>query len=40
MKLTFHKAFDYLKNPIQELKTLTDLGFDTILTSGRKKTGL
>ena len=38
MKLTFHKAFDYLKKPIQELKMLTDLGFDTILTSGRKKT--
>ena len=38
MKLTFHKAFDYLKKPIQELKTLTDFGFDTILTSGRKKT--
>ena len=38
MKLTFHKAFDYLKKPIQEIKTLTDFGFDTILTSGRKKT--
>jgi len=38
MNLTFHKAFDYLKNPLQDLKTLIDLGFNTILTSGRAKT--
>ena len=38
MNLTFHKAFDYLEKPIQELKTLIELGFDTILTSGGKKT--
>ena len=38
MNLTFHKAFDYLKKPIQDLKTLIELGFDTILTSGRKNT--
>ena len=38
MNLTFHKAFDYLKKPIQDLKTLVEFGFDTILTSGGKKT--
>ena len=38
MNLTFHKAFDYLKKPIQDLKTLIEFGFDTILTSGGKKT--
>ena len=38
LKLTFHKAFDLLKSPFQDLKTLTDFGFDTILTSGREKT--
>ena len=38
MNLTFHKAFDYLKKPIQDLKTLIEFGFDTILTSGRKST--
>ena len=38
MNLTFHKAFDYLKKPIQDLKTLIDFGFDNILTSGGKKT--
>ena len=36
MNLTFHKAFDYLKKPIQEIKTLIEFGFDTILTSGGK----
>tara|TARA_B100000575_G_scaffold150619_1_gene120055 strand:- start:1755 stop:2474 length:720 start_codon:yes stop_codon:yes gene_type:complete len=36
MNLTFHKAFDYLKKPILELKTLIEFGFDTILTSGGK----
>ena len=38
LKLTFHKAFDYLKKPFQDLKTLVEFGFDTILTSGGKKT--
>ena len=38
MNLTFHKAFDYLKKPTQDLKNLIDFGFDTILTSGGKKT--
>lgn len=38
MNLTFHKAFDHLKKPNLDLKTLIDFGFDTILTSGCKKT--
>ena len=38
MNLTYHKAFDFLKNPFQDLKTLVEFGFDTILTSGGKKT--
>ncbi len=37
LSLTFHRAFDVLKNPIDDLEKLIDLGFDTILTSGQKE---
>lgn len=32
--LTFHRAFDQLKEPIRQLETIRSLGFDRILTSG------
>ncbi len=40
IELTFHRAFDDLKNPEIELENLIDLGFNRILTSGGKKTVL
>jgi copper homeostasis protein len=40
LELTFHRAFDDLKNPVNEIEKLIDLGFKRILTSGGKKTVL
>ena len=37
LSTTFHMAFDACKNPIKSMKKIIDLGFDRILTSGRKK---
>jgi len=37
MSLTFHRAFDVLINPTNELEKLIELGFDTVLTSGQKE---
>mgnify|MGYP005707003549 FL=1 len=37
LSTTFHMAFDACKNPIKTMKKIIDLGFDRILTSGRKK---
>ncbi|MDQ2720971.1 MAG: copper homeostasis protein CutC [Bacteroidota bacterium] len=34
LEATFHRAFDRVKNPIEELETVIDLGFERILTSG------
>ena len=36
MSLTFHRAFDKTKNPLESLEKIIDLGFDRILTSGQK----
>ena len=36
LSTTFHMAFDSCKNPIKSMKNIIDLGFDRILTSGRK----
>lgn len=36
--LTFHRAFDYCLDPFIALRTIIDLGFDRILTSGQSKT--
>lgn len=36
LNVTFHRAFDVCKNPIQALHTLIDLGIDRLLTSGQK----
>jgi copper homeostasis protein len=38
MQVTFHKAFDELKDPLNGLETLIQLGVDRILTSGTKAT--
>lgn len=40
MSVTFHKAIDELKNPVDEVKKLASLGVDRILSSGTKKTAL
>tara|TARA_B100000886_G_scaffold333015_1_gene286403 strand:+ start:535 stop:1203 length:669 start_codon:yes stop_codon:yes gene_type:complete len=36
LSTTFHMAFDSCKNPIKSMKNIIDLGFERILTSGRK----
>ena len=33
--ITFHRAFDIVRDPIEALDTLIDLGVDRVLTSGR-----
>ena len=38
MQVTFHKAFDELKDPMNGMETLIELGVDRILTSGTKAT--
>lgn len=40
MQITFHRAFDLVKDPQKTLETLVDLGFDRILSSGQKNTAL
>lgn len=35
LKVTFHRAFDWVKGPKASLKTLERLGIDTVLTSGQ-----
>ena len=38
MDVTFHRAFDWCKNPFEALKILEDLGIRRILSSGQKPT--
>jgi len=40
MEVTFHRAFDRCKNPLDALEQLIELGVDRILTSGQKKTAI
>ena len=38
LPVTFHRAFDQLSDPLKSLRTLIDLGFKRVLTSGQKDT--
>ncbi|CAD1475357.1 unnamed protein product [Heterotrigona itama] len=38
LPVTFHRAFDQVNDPIKSLRTLIDLGFKRVLTSGQKDT--
>lgn len=38
MEVTFHKAFDEVANPLEELDKLIECGVDRLLTSGTKDT--
>ena len=40
LKFTFHRAFDWVKNPFETLDQLEALGVDYILSSGQQKTAL
>jgi len=40
MEVTFHRAFDRCKNPVESLKEIISLGFKRVLTSGQKPTAL
>ncbi|MRI02519.1 copper homeostasis protein CutC [Kriegella sp. EG-1] len=37
LKITFHRAFDWVKNPVQALRWIDNSVIDTILTSGQEK---
>lgn len=36
MIFTFHRAFDWVKDPLETFKTIEDLGADYVLSSGQK----
>ena len=36
MEFTFHRAFDVVSNPLNEIENLIELGVDRVLTSGQK----
>ena len=38
MSITFHRAFDMVRDPLAALETLIDLGIDRLLTSGQEAT--
>ncbi|QCX01243.1 copper homeostasis protein CutC [Aggregatimonas sangjinii] len=40
LKITFHRAFDWVADPILTLQKLDDLGIDTILSSGQQPSAL
>ncbi|AZQ59119.1 copper homeostasis protein CutC [Maribacter sp. MJ134] len=40
MNFTFHRAFDWVKNPIIVLKQLEEMGVDYLLTSGQKQSAI
>mgnify|MGYP006088444739 CR=1 FL=1 len=40
MHFTFHRAFDWVKNPLEEIKKLDTIGVGSILTSGQEITAV
>ena len=38
LSVTFHRAFDYVKDPFRVMEELTGMGVDRILTSGQQPT--
>ena len=40
LKFTFHRAFDWMRNPMSALAALESLGVDTILSSGQQKSAV
>lgn len=36
LPFTFHRAFDWVKNPLEAMEQLIDLGVDRVLTSGQE----
>jgi copper homeostasis protein len=40
LEVTFHRAFDFVKDPMKHLELLIELGVDRILTSGGKNTAI
>jgi copper homeostasis protein len=40
LKFTFHRAFDWVKNPFETLQQLETMGVDTILSSGQRNSAL
>ena len=37
LEFTFHRAFDTLKDPVEEIESLIKMGVDRVLTSGQKE---
>ena len=37
MEFTFHRAFDIVSDPINEIENLFEIGVDRLLTSGQKE---
>ena len=37
LEFTFHRAFDIVVNPLEEIKKLIEIGADRVLTSGQKE---
>jgi len=40
LKFTFHRAFDWVEDPVETLSQLEDLGVDYVLTSGQQKSAV
>ena len=40
LEFTFHRAFDVVNDPINEIENLYEIGVDRVLTSGQKKTAI
>ena len=36
LEFTFHRAFDIVKDPVEEIENLIEIGVDRVLTSGQK----